>query len=95
MQIPKLPYSIRHIGYILPIQMLITNRFSLMLFLPADLVHWKKHEHILDTASIKWAKRAMWAPAIVEKDSKYFLFFGANDIQSDNEYGGIGDCCFR
>jgi beta-xylosidase len=32
----------------------------------------------------------MWAPSIVEKDKKYFLFFGANDIQSDKEYGGIG-----
>lgn len=55
-----------------------------------NLVHWNKHERILDTASVKWAKRAMWAPAIIEKDNKYFLFFGANDIQSDNEYGGIG-----
>jgi beta-xylosidase len=42
-------------------------------------------------ANVKWAKRAVWAPSIIEKDGKYFLFFGANDIQSDNEYGGIGD----
>ncbi len=55
-----------------------------------DLVHWKKHPRIVDTAAIKWAKRAMWAPAIVEKDNKYFLFFAANDIQNDNEIGGIG-----
>lgn len=59
-------------------------------FSSPDLVSWTKHEHIFDTASVKWAKRAMWAPAIIEKDNKYFLFFGANDIQSDNEYGGIG-----
>jgi len=32
----------------------------------------------------------MWAPAIIEKDSRYYLFFSANDIQSNNEYGGIG-----
>lgn len=32
----------------------------------------------------------MWAPAIVEKTGKYYLFFGANDIQKDSEYGGIG-----
>jgi len=32
----------------------------------------------------------MWAPAIVEKDGKYFLFFGANDIQKYQEIGGIG-----
>jgi beta-xylosidase len=59
-------------------------------FSSSDLVNWTKHERILDTASIKWAKRAMWAPSIIEKDKKYYLFFGANDIQSDKESGGIG-----
>jgi beta-xylosidase len=59
-------------------------------FSSKDLVHWTKHERVLDTAGVKWAKRAMWAPSVVEKDNKYFLFFGANDIQSDNERGGIG-----
>ena len=59
-------------------------------FSSSDLLHWKKHEYILDTASVKWAKRAMWAPAIVEKNKKYYLFFSANDIQNNNEYGGIG-----
>ena len=59
-------------------------------FSSPDLVTWTKHSRILDTASIKWAKRAVWAPAIIEKTGKYYLFFGANDIQSDNEYGGIG-----
>ncbi len=59
-------------------------------FSSPNLVHWKKHEHILDTASVKWAKRALWAPAIVEKNKKYYLFFSANDIQNNNEYGGIG-----
>ena len=39
----------------------------------------------------------MWAPAIVKKDNRYFLFFSANDIQSkvrngvaDDTLGGIG-----
>ena len=59
-------------------------------FSSPDLVHWTKHEHILDTAAVKWAKRAMWAPAIIQKDKKYYLFFSANDIQNNNEYGGIG-----
>ncbi len=59
-------------------------------FSSVDLVNWKKHERILDTASIKWAKKAMWAPSVIEKDGRYFFFFGANDIQNDNEYGGIG-----
>jgi beta-xylosidase len=59
-------------------------------FSSTDLVNWRKHERILDTASVKWAKRAMWAPAAVAKDGKYFLFFAANDIQNNEEYGGIG-----
>jgi beta-xylosidase len=59
-------------------------------FSSPDLVNWKKHERILDTSAVKWAKRAMWAPSIIKKDDKYFLFFGANDIQSDAESGGIG-----
>lgn len=59
-------------------------------FSSPDLVHWTKHEHILDTSSVKWAKRAIWAPSIIQKNKQYFLFFGANDIQNNNEYGGIG-----
>lgn len=59
-------------------------------FSSADLVTWTKHNRIIDTSSVKWARYAMWAPAVIEKDGKYFLFFGANDIQSDNETGGIG-----
>ncbi len=59
-------------------------------FSSKNLVQWKTHHKILDTAAVKWARRAMWAPAIVQKDKQYFLFFAANDIQSNNEYGGIG-----
>jgi beta-xylosidase len=59
-------------------------------FSSTDLTHWTKHARILDTADIRWAKRAMWAPAVVARNNKYFLFFAANDIQSDKEYGGIG-----
>jgi beta-xylosidase len=59
-------------------------------FSSKDLRKWTKHERILDTAAVKWARRAMWAPAIIEKNKKYFLFFGANDIQNDQEKGGIG-----
>lgn len=59
-------------------------------FSSRDLIKWKKHSHILDTAAVKWAHKAMWAPAIVHKDDRYFLFFAANDIQNDEETGGIG-----
>jgi beta-xylosidase len=59
-------------------------------FSSPDLKHWTKHTRILDTTAVKWAKRAMWAPSIIKNKNKYFLFFGANDIQNDNEIGGIG-----
>jgi beta-xylosidase len=59
-------------------------------FSSPDLVNWTKHERILDNTEIKWAKRAMWAPAAIEKDGKYYFFFAANDIQNDDQTGGIG-----
>ncbi len=59
-------------------------------FSSKDLVNWKKHERIIDTLSVKWAKKAMWAPASIKKDGKYYLFFSANDIQNNQEQGGIG-----
>jgi beta-xylosidase len=58
-------------------------------FSSPDLVNWTKHSRIIDTTEVKWAKRAMWAPAIVEKGGKYYLFFGANDVH-EGEIGGIG-----
>ncbi len=59
-------------------------------FSSPDLVEWTKHPRILDTNAVTWARRAMWAPAAIEKGGRYYLFFGANDIQSDRERGGIG-----
>jgi len=59
-------------------------------FSSKDLTNWKKHERIIDTGVVHWAEKAMWAPAVIRRNSKYFLLFGANDIQSDKEAGGIG-----
>ena len=70
-------------------------------FSSPDLVNWTKHERILDTTKIKWLRQALWAPSIIKKEDKYYLFFGANDIQRPgrdsfdpnndiNHYGGIG-----
>lgn len=69
-------------------------RYGEQVFLDAfssrDLVNWTKHPRIIDTTAVTWAKRAMWAPCVVPKDGKYYLFFGANDIQNDQQEGGIG-----
>ncbi|MGN6282013.1 glycoside hydrolase family 43 protein [Frateuria sp.] len=59
-------------------------------FSSPDLVRWTRHPHVLDVRAIHWARRAMWAPAVVAKGGRYYLFFAANDIQSDREVGGIG-----
>ncbi len=59
-------------------------------FSSRDLITWTKHPSVVDTSEIKWAKKAMWAPAIVEKDKKYYLFFGANDVAKTGQIGGIG-----
>lgn len=70
-------------------------------FSSKDLITWEKHSHVLDTTIIKWAKQALWAPSIIEKNDKYYLFFSANDVQKPggpywdekdaiNHHGGIG-----
>ncbi len=77
------------------------NQVLLDAFSSKDLVNWRKHHRILDTTIIKWCRQALWAPSIIEKDYKYYLFFGANDIQRPgrssydpkndiNHFGGIG-----
>lgn len=78
------------------------SQVALDAFSSQDLTHWEKHENIIDSSMVKWVRRALWAPSIVEKEGKYFLFFGANDIQwplspwwrhelaDEDQYGGIG-----
>ena len=59
-------------------------------FSSTDLVNWKKHPRVIEKKNISWLRRALWAPAVVQENGKYYLFFGANDIQNNNELGGIG-----
>ncbi|HEY5499095.1 MAG TPA: family 43 glycosylhydrolase, partial [Bacteroidales bacterium] len=58
-------------------------------FSSKDLVNWTKHSDIIDSTSVKWAKKCFWAPAPIKKGEKYYLFFGANDVHQ-GEIGGIG-----
>lgn len=71
-----------------------SDLYDKQLFLDAfsstDLVNWTKHERIIDNKEVTWVNRAMWAPCVVEKKGKYYIFFGGNDIQNDEHYGGIG-----
>lgn len=59
-------------------------------FSSTDLVSWTKHPHVLDIKNVSWASYSLWAPSIIEANNKYYLFFSANDIQSNDEKGGIG-----
>jgi beta-xylosidase len=59
-------------------------------FSSKDLITWKKHPHVLDIKDVKWAAFSIWAPSIIKANKQYYLFFGANDIQNNNELGGIG-----
>ena len=58
-------------------------------FSSPDLVNWTKHPRVLDKKDVTWAQRAMWAPAILHANDKYYLFFAANDVH-EGEVGGIG-----
>ncbi len=59
-------------------------------FSSPDLVSWTHHPRVLDVKDVSWAAYAMWAPSAIEQDGGYFLFFGANDIKTDGQRGGIG-----
>lgn len=58
-------------------------------FSSPDLVIWTKHPRVLDKKDVSWARRAMWAPAVMHANGKYYLFFSANDVH-EGEVGGIG-----
>ena len=67
-------------------------------FSSTDLVNWEKHPRVLEKANVSWARRAMWAPAVIHANGKYYMFFGANDIQNNDELGQSSRSvqgCFR
>lgn len=72
----------------------INDQYLIQTFFDAfsskDLVNWEKHPHVLDIKDVEWASYSMWAPSIIQANDLYYLFFSANDIQSNEEYGGIG-----
>lgn len=60
-------------------------------FSSPDLVNWTKHPNIITADDVEWAHKAMWAPAAISRNGKYYLYFGANDIQTDEiEQGLVG-----
>lgn len=66
-----------------------TDQMNIDAFSSSDLIHWEKHENIIDMSGFPYIHRAVWAPTIIEKHGKYYLIFASNDIQSDEETGGL------
>lgn len=59
-------------------------------FSSPDLIHWTKHNRVLDRPNVSWATRSFWAPSPVYRNGQYFLYFGANDLHNNADVGGIG-----
>ncbi len=66
-----------------------TDQMNINCFSSADLVNWEKHENIIDMSDYPYIHRAVWAPTAIEKNGKYYLIFASNDIQTDDEIGGL------
>ena len=42
-------------------------------FSSKDLVNWTKHPKVLSKENISWFKRALWAPAVIHANDKYYI----------------------
>jgi len=65
------------------------EQLNLDVFHSKDMTNWEKIEGIIDMSTFPHIWRATWAPTIIDKDGKYYLIFASNDIQSDDEVGGL------
>ena len=72
------------------------DQMNLEVFSSTDLKQWEKHEGIVAMEDFPYIQKAVWAPTVIEKDGKYYLIFASNDIQNDEEVGGleiaVSDC---
>jgi len=49
-------------------------------FSSPDLVHWHREGRVLEFKDVPWStNRAAWAPALIERDGTYFMYFSAGD----------------
>ncbi len=58
-------------------------------FVSEDLTHWEKIENIIQMEDFPWAKSAIWAPTVEEKNGKYYYIFASNDIPHLSDVGGL------
>lgn len=65
------------------------EQMNLDAFSSEDLIHWEKHPNIIDMSGYPYIHRAVWAPTIIDRNGKYYLIFASNDIQNNDQYGGL------
>ena len=65
------------------------DQLNLDLVTTKDLESFEVTRNILDMPTFVGAKRAIWAPTVIDKDGKYYIIFAANDIHSESEVGGL------
>ena len=53
------------------------DQMNIDAFSSSDLIHWEKHEGIIDMSGYPYVHRAVWAPTITEKNGKYYLMFAS------------------
>ena len=70
-----------------------TDQMNIDAFSSSDLIHWEKHENIIDMSGFPYIHRAVWAPTIIEKHGKYYLIFASNDIRSITITRMTVPCC--
>ena len=58
-------------------------------FVSEDLVNFKKVTDVIDMSGFDYVTNAVWAPTIIEKDGMYYYVFASNNIQSNEQFGGI------
>lgn len=54
-----------------------------------DLTHFEEHHGILDMSTFPEVHHAVWAPTVAKRAGRYYLVFAANNINSDEEVGGL------
>ena len=65
------------------------SQLNLSAFHSPDLMNWEWAGGIIDMEGFPYVHQAVWAPTIIEKNGLYYLIFASNDIQNNNEVGGL------
>ncbi len=64
-------------------------------FSSPDLIHWKKHPHVLDVKNVSWAAYSVWAPAITKKRRQVLSFFRRERYSKQQSTRRHRRCGFR